>query len=122
MNYFAEEYQLSLSQVLSEHQLFWISRCLDRWEEFARAAEFKESEITAIERDGKDEGDKRVITMIKWKNLHPMTATLEVLFRTLLGIDRREIVMEVCQLSSLKPGEVELCLVQHNMVCLNTRC
>ena len=67
---------------------------------------FKEPEIVAIERDGKDEPDRRVKTLIKWQKLYSMKATLKLLIETLLRIGKFDIVREICQLPSLKTGEL----------------
>lgn len=98
---FLEKYQLGeefLDIEVSRRDLVKLSRCLDCWKMFARAADFHEAEVVAVERDGVDEVDRRYKALNKWQQKYSINGTYRALIESLLTIDRTDIVEDICKM------------------------
>ena len=81
-------------EVQREH-LVIVSRLLEEWKEFARAAGLTEPEIVAIDRDEQTENGRRFKALHLWHKKNAFLATNGELIRILLCIGG-EIAQKVC--------------------------
>ena len=75
-----------------------MSQFLDDWKSFARGAGLTKADITAIQRDGDDENDRRYNVLEKWLQINPYGATYRALIEILVTIKRVDLAQEVCKL------------------------
>ena len=93
--------QQSLSLMICEVQrdhLLRVSRLLEDWKEFARAAGLTEPEIVAIDHDEQTESGRRFKALHVWHKKNAFLATNRELIRIMLCIDRGDVAHEVCVL------------------------
>ena len=82
------------SEVRREH-LVKVSRLLEDWKEFARAAGLTEPEIVAIDRDEQTENGRRFKALHVWHKKNAFLATNRELIRIILCIDGGAVAQEV---------------------------
>ena len=87
----------------SDEHILDVSRFLD-WKGVARYLKLTDSEVGAVDSDGKDEQDKRHKTLQKWMNKFAFKATYRNLIQALLYSGRADHAEEVCKL--LKKGNM----------------
>ena len=81
----------------SDEHILDVSRFLD-WKGVARYLKLTESEVGAVDSDGRDEQDKRHKTLQKWKSKFAFKATYKNLIQALLDSGRGDHAEEVCKL------------------------
>ena len=74
-----------------------VSRFLD-WKGVARHLKLTDSEVGAVESEGRDEADKQHKTLQKWKSKFAFKATYRNLIQALLDSGRGDHAEEVCKL------------------------
>ena len=85
----------------SDEHILDVSRFLD-WKGVARYLKLSDSEVGAVDSDGRDEQDKRRKTLEKWMSKFAFKATYRNLIQALLDSGRGDHAEEVCKL--LKKG------------------
>ena len=81
----------------SEEHILAVSSFLD-WKGVSPHLELTDSEVEAVDSDGKDEADKRHKTLKKWKSKFAFKATYRNLIQALLDSGRANHAAEVCKL------------------------
>ena len=74
-----------------------VSRFLD-WRGVAQYLKLTDSDVNAVDSDGRDEQDKRHKTLEKWKSKFAFKATYRNLIQALLDSGRGDHAEEVCEL------------------------
>ena len=87
----------------SDEHILDVSRFLD-WRGVARYLKLSDSEVGAVDSDGRDEQDKRRKTLQNWKSKFAFKATYRNLIQALLDSGRADHAEEVCKL--LKKGNM----------------
>ena len=99
---------------VQKQQLLRVSRLLEDWKEFARAAGLTEPEIVAIDRDEQTENGRRFKALHVWHKKSAFLATNRELIRIMLCIDRGDVVHKVCNMvlnedkSNLSGGKINV--------------
>ena len=104
-----EEFNLSddiLDTKCSDEHILAVSRFLD-WKGVARYLKLTDSEVNAVESDGRDEQDKQHKTLQKWKSKFALKATYKSLIQALLDSGKGDHAEEVCKL--LQKGKLLEC-------------
>ena len=81
----------------SDEHILDVSRFLD-WKGVARYLKLTESEVDAVDSDGRDEQDKRRKTLEKWMSKFAFKATYRNLIQALLDSGRGDHAEKVCEL------------------------
>ena len=112
----AEHFKLSadsdLRQQVSNEHIKEISTILESWKLVASHLGLSQGEIEAIDNDGKNEEQKRLLMLQKWKQALFFKATYQKLLEALLAVRRADLGGKVCKMmaasshhSIQKPGE-----------------
>ena len=91
----------------SDEHILDVSRFLD-WKGVARYLKLTDSELDAVESDGRDERDKQHKTLQKWMSKFAFKATYRNLIQALLDSGRADHAEKVCKL--LKKGKHKQCV------------
>ena len=86
-----------LDATCSDEHILSVSSLLD-WKGVARYLKLTDSEVDAVDSDGRDEQDKRHKTLQKWKSKFAFKATYRNLIQALLDSGRGDHAEEVCKL------------------------
>ena len=81
----------------SEEHILAVSSFLN-WKGVAPYLELTDSEVEAVDSDGKDEADKQHTTLKKWKSKFAFKATYRNLIQALLKSGKGDHAEEVCKL------------------------
>ena len=81
----------------SDEHILDVSRFLD-WRGVARHLKLTESEVGAVDSDGRDEQDKQHKTLEKWMSKFAFKATYRNLIQALLDSGRGDHAEKVCEL------------------------
>ena len=90
-----------------------VSRLLEDWKEFARAAGLTEPEIVAVDRDEQNENGRRFKALHVWHKKNAFLATNRELIRIMLGIGG-DVAQKVCVL--LKGNGICLATGKHSSI------
>ena len=86
-----------LDEKCSDEHILAVSRFLD-WKGVAPYLNLTDSEVDAVDSDGRDEPDKRHKTLQKWKSKFAFKATYKNLIQALLKSCKGDHAEEVCKL------------------------
>ena len=75
-----------------------VSRLLEDWKEFARAAGLTEPEIVAIDRDEQTENGRRFKALHVWHKKNAYLATNRELIRIMLCINGGDVAQKACMI------------------------
>ena len=87
-----------LNKAVSDEHIIEISTFLESWKLVGPHLDLSQGEIEAVERDGKTEAEKRLLTLQKWKQVLFFKATYKKLVEALLTVRRTDQAGKVCQI------------------------
>ena len=87
-----------LNASISDDHLRAIAIFLTSWRNVATYLELSENDLDDVEQEGKDEQDKRLKALQKWKGKWCFRATYKKLVEVLLQLAKADIAEKVCHL------------------------
>ena len=87
-----------LNECASDNHIREIALLLPSWRRVAEYLELNENDLDDVEQDGKDEQDKRLKVLQKWKRKFGFKATYMKLVAVLLSLARADIAEKICYL------------------------
>ena len=87
-----------LNECASDNHIREIALLLPSWRRVAQYLELNENDLDDIEQGGKDEQDKRLKALQKWKCKFSFKATYMKLVAVLLSLTRADIAEKICYL------------------------
>ena len=102
-----------LDEGISDDHFHKIARFLTSWRTVAPCLKLSENDLDAIERECKDEQEKRLKALQKWKGKFAFKATYRKLVEVLLSLAMADVAEKICHL--LK-GNCILCMYKRTLV------
>ena len=87
-----------LDKCISDYHLREIALFLTSWCKVVTYLGLSESDLDAIEREGKNEQDKRLKALQKWKGKFAFKATYRMLVEVLLSLAKADVAEKICYL------------------------
>ena len=87
-----------LDKCISDNHLHEIALFLTSWRRVAPHLKLSENDLEAIERERKDEQDKRLKALQKWKGKFSFKATYRKLVEVLLSLAMAHVAEKICYL------------------------
>ena len=87
-----------LDEVISDDHFHEIARFLTTWRAVAPCLKLAEIDLDAIERECKDEQEKKVKALLKWKGKFAFKATYRKLVEVLLSLAMADVAEKICRL------------------------
>ena len=87
-----------LNESISDDHLRAIVLFLTSWQTVASHLDLSENDLDAIEREGKNEEDKKRKVLQKWKGKFGFKATYRKLVEALLSLAKADVAEKVCRL------------------------
>ena len=87
-----------LNQSTSNERLCDIALILTSWRTIAQYLGLSKTDVDAVEQDGKNEQDKRLIALQRWKGKFGFKATYKKLLEVLLLLSMADVAEKICHL------------------------
>ena len=87
-----------LNESISDDHLRKIALFLTSWRKVATYLGLRDNELEDVEQEGKDEQDKRLKALQKWKGKFAFKATYRKLMEVLLSLTMADVAEKVCRL------------------------
>ena len=87
-----------LDKSISDDHLREVASFLPSWRKVAVYLKLSENDLDDIEQEGKDEQDKRLRVLQKWKGKFGYKATYRMLVEVLLSIAKADVAEKICHL------------------------
>ena len=87
-----------LNESISDDHLRAIAIFLTSWQKVSTYLGLSENDLDDVEQEGKDEQDKRLKSLQKWKGKFGFTATYRKLVEVLLSFTMTDVAEKVCRL------------------------
>ena len=107
-----------LNECISDDRLCEIALFLTSWRTVAPHLKLSENDLEAIERECKDEQEKRLKALQKWKGKFAFKATYRKLVQVLLSLAMADVAEKICCL--LKGINCILCILKRTLLTVHS--